>query len=415
VADNAGGAAWIYLAWLIGGAVSILGALCYGELTTAFAHPGGDYHFLRLSFGRGVAFLFAWCRFTIINTGQIALLAFVLGAYLNKIAPLGDMGEGIYATIAVGTLTLFNLRKPRAADKSDFGLTFLEVGGVLLLVVAAIWIVLQGRAVDAPIVTAAPTIPAFGQALVFVMLAYGGWNEVATFAAETRDEKHGMVRALVMSVVMITALFLAVNWALLTGLGVAGLAKSEAPAADLTQAAYGAAAGPITALAVALAVLTSINATILTGGRITYAWAQDWPALNGIAAWDAKRGAPAAAILAQSAMALALVAWGAWSREGFSTMVDFTSPIYWLFMALSALALLILRRRHPDAQRPFKTPLYPLTPLLFLAASLGMLWSGLLFVGGANMAMSAGRAASLVLLALGVAMMMVLQRGTKRA
>ena len=406
VAQNAGAAEWIFLAWLIGGAISLIGALCYAELATAFPNAGGDYHFIRLAFGKRVAFLFAWCRFTIINTGQIALLAFVLGAYAQRVWPMGPAGESLYAAAAIAALTLFNLRRTKAGAKADFALAGLEVAGVLLMCLAAGWMAVEGRTLALASSAPAPSPNMFAQALVFVMLAYGGWNETATFAAETRDKERGMARALVGSVIAITVLFMCANWALLAGLGVAGLASSEAPAADLMDAAFGPIAGPITALAIALAVLTSINATILTGGRVTYAWARDWPALNRFGRWDQERAAPAVAIWAQSAMALGLVVIGSFARDGFEAMVNFTSPIFWLFMAISGAALLVLRVREPNALRPFKAPLYPFGPIVFVAASVAMVWSSLVYV-------NVGALAALALLAVGAGVMAILERAHK--
>jgi amino acid transporter len=100
----------MFAAWVVGGIVSLIGALCYAELSTAFPDPGGDYHFLKRAYGRTLAFMFAWSRFAIINTGSIALLGFVFGDYMQKVAPLGASGPAIYAALSVGGLTLMNMR-----------------------------------------------------------------------------------------------------------------------------------------------------------------------------------------------------------------------------------------------------------------------------------------------------------------
>ena len=130
VADAAGSPVWLFAAWIIGGLITMIGALCYAELATAFPDPGGDYHFLRLAYGRGWSFLFAWARFTVINSGSIALLGYVLGDYLNVLAPLGSIGPPLYAALSVVVLTAFNLRGAgRSNDAADYGLTSLEVVG----------------------------------------------------------------------------------------------------------------------------------------------------------------------------------------------------------------------------------------------------------------------------------------------
>lgn len=378
VAQSAGAVEWLYVAWLAGGVVSFIGALCYAELATTFPNAGGDYHFIKLAYGRRCAFFFAWARFSIINTGQIALLGFVMGAYLNQVIPLGPAGPAIHAAIVIGLLTLYNLRRPEANEAADFGLTSLEVGGVAMLVAAAVILVLRGVPAATPSAHATGLPPeGFGLGLVYAMLAYGGWSDVATLSAEARDQRRGMVRALVASVLLITLLYLAANWALLRGLGLEGLARSSAPAADLMQRAFGAHAGVAIAIAVALATLTSIHTTMLTGARTTYACAHDWPALKALGGWDGSRDVPVAALWAQSAVALVLIALGATAEDGFQTMVDFTSPVFWFFMMLSGASVLVLRRKHPQARRPFATPLYPLLPLLFCLASAAMAWSAL--------------------------------------
>ncbi len=403
VAENAGATEWLFLAWALGGVVSLVGALCYAELATTFPNAGGDYHFLKLAYGRTVAFAFAWSRFAIINTGSIALLGFVFGDYLNEVLPLGPGGGAIYAALSVGGLTLLNLRGMDGNSKGDFVLTGLEVAGVAMMVVAAGWIVLHGVAPASPSPAASGPPPAgFGYALVFALLAYGGWNEIATMSAEVRDPRRGMARALVISVLLITALYMLAAWAFWRGLGIEALAASTAPAADLMARAFGPHAGWLTAIAIACAAFTSINATIIVGGRTTYAAAHDFPALARFGRWDATRGIPVAAYLAQGAVSMTLVALAA-MYKGFSTLVDYTAPVFWSFMALSGLAVIVLRYRFRTVERPFRTPLYPVLPLLFVAASLAMTWSSLAYV-------RAGVLFGVAVLAVGIGLAFALSR-----
>jgi amino acid transporter len=183
-----------------------------------------------------------------------------------------------------------------------------------------------------------------------------------------------MVRALTLSIFAITALYLLVNWAFWRGLGFDGLAASEAPAADLIRLAFGPQAQLVLIVAVAFAVITSINATIVVGARTTYAAAADAPALSWFGVWDDKRGIPARATLAHGVFSLALVGLGA-AYDGFATLVDYTAPVYWLFLMGSGAAVIVLRMRFPNTERPFKTPLYPLLPVAFIATSAAMAWS----------------------------------------
>jgi amino acid transporter len=250
--------------------------------------------------------------------------------------------------------------------------------------------------------------------MVFVLLAYGGWNEAAYISAEVRDGRRNMVRALVLSVSLITLLYLLVSWACWYTLGMAGLAAAGAPAADVMRRAFGPSGERILALLVAVSALTSINATMIVGARTGYALGSDWRALRWLAGWDGARATPRMALLLQSGAALALVALGTALGSGFRAMVEFTAPVFWLFFLLTGLALFVLRRREPDQPRPYRVPLYPLLPALFCAACAGMLWSSLSYVsaqslGGWNAAWIGVGVLGAGLLVL--ALLLALQRG----
>jgi amino acid transporter len=171
-----------------------------------------------------------------------------------------------------------------------------------------------------------------------------------------------------------------VNSAYLRGLGHAGLAASRAPAAELLYSAFGPAGQALIVAIVALTSITSMNAIMIAGARTTYAAARDTAGLARLAGWHVARGTPHGAIVATAALALALVAFGTYTRGGFETMVDYLSPVYWLFLTLSGVALLVLRRRYPDAPRPFRVPFYPWVPLAFVASSAYVLYSSLAYV-----------------------------------
>jgi APA family basic amino acid/polyamine antiporter len=227
-------------------------------------------------------------------------------------------------------------------------------------------------------------------AMVFVLLTYGGWNEAAYISAEMRHRRQ-IVRALLWSIVMITVLYLLVNWALLAGLGFAGMARSQAVAADLMRAALGPLGDQMISLLVAVAAITSINATMIVGARTHYAVGRDWPALRRLAHWDHRRGSPVQAMHLQNATALLLVVLGAAIGSGFRAMVEFTAPVFWLFFLLVGMALFVLRVREPGRERPFRVPLYPVLPALFCATCAYMLWASLSYVysqslGGLNAA-----------------------------
>ncbi len=406
----------MFAAWVLGGALSLVGALCYAELATSHASAGGDYHFLKRAYGSSVAFLFGWARFSVIVTGSIALLAFVFGDYMNQVLPLrlgAIPGASLHAALAIAALSWLNLRGTRTGAMAQNWLTLVEVAGLLLVVLAAF--AFTGPA-DAP----APSVPAsgasasFGLAMVFVLLTYGGWNEAAYISAEMKGRRD-IVKALALSIGIITTVYLLVNWAYWKGLGLEGMARSEAIAADVLRKALGPAGGHAISLLVALSALTSINATMIVGARSNYALGRDWPALAFLGRWDGGRGAPLNSLRIQCAAALLLVALGTALGGGFKAMVEFTAPVFWLFFLLAGVSLFVLRAREPHVERPFRVPLYPFLPLVFCLACGYMLWSSLSYVhsqqlGGFNAAW-----VGVAVLAAGLAILLALRARRARA
>lgn len=400
VAGMTGSAEWMFGAWLLGGLMSLIGALCYAELATAYSHTGGDYHFLCRAYGRSIGFLYGWARFSVITTGSIALLAFVFGDYMNQVWPLDGIGalsgSTLYAAISIIALALINMRSTTSGTYTQTWLTALEIGGLLLIVFAAVYLAGTGTApatvpVPADEASGSPSAAGFGLAMVFVLLTYGGWNEAAYISTELRDGRRSMVRTLIWSIVIITALYMMVTWAYWRGLGIEGMANSEAMAADVLAIAFGPVGANLISIMVAVAALTSMNATMIVGARTNYAVGQDWASLTALSHWDHRRDAPLNALRVQTIAALLLVAIGAWTGAGFRSMVEFTAPVFWIFFLLSGISLFVLRVREPHTERPFKVPLYPLLPLVFCAMSAYMLWSSLSYVysqtlGGLNAA-----------------------------
>jgi basic amino acid/polyamine antiporter, APA family len=397
VAQMTGHSGWMFAAWFAGGVVSLVGALCYAELATTYPHAGGDYHFLRRAFGARVSFLYAWARFAVITTGSIALLAFVFGDYMAQVWPLGPHGAAFYAAASVIVLWWVNARGLKSGAAAQGWLTAVEIGGLLLVVGAGITLALRAAGVDtavppAPAASAAtPALSALGMAMVFVLLTYGGWNEAAYLSAEVKDGQRNMVRALLASIALITALYLLVVWAYWQGLGLQGMAASQALAADLMQRAFGDGGRIVISLLVAIAALTSINATMIVGARTNYAVGRDWPKLARLGEWDGERDSPRMGLRVQNAMALLLVGVGAVAGGGFKSMVEFTAPVFWLFFLAAGVSLFVLRRKDAARERPFRVPLYPLLPALFCTVCAYMLWSSLSYVhsqqlGGFNAA-----------------------------
>jgi len=400
VAEHTGSAGVALLAWLAGGVVSLIGALCYAELASTYPNTGGDYHYLARAFGRRSAFLFAWARLSVIQTGAIALLAFVLGDYAAELLPFGRWASPLYAGLIVVLLTTTNILGVRQGTTTQNVLTTLEVGGILLIAVTAL--------AAAPAVLSAgggtPTVSpgAFGLVMVFVLLTYGGWNEAAYLSGEMHDPGRTVARALVWSLALVTALYLLLNWSFLATLGVAGVAGSKAVAADVVGQTLGPRGAQLTSALIVVAALTSINAAVFTGARSSYAVGRDFGVLALLGRWNGVTRTPVNALVVQGAVALALVGLGAFTRNGFETMVEYTAPVFWLFLLLTGVALMVLRRRDGARARPFRVPFYPLTPLAFCLTSGYLLYSSLAYTGvGALVGVGVLSAGALVLLVTG--------------
>ena len=364
VASVTGDAGWMLVAWGLGGLISLAGALCYAELASAYPHAGGDYHFLALAYGRPISFLYAWAKATVINTGSIALLAFVFGDYMTAVINLGVHSSALWAIAIVVMLTLINLLGINAASWVQTLLTIVEVCGLLFVALAG-FMLSDNAPVTPDFFSSSPQWGLFGLAMVFVLLTYGGWNEAAYISAELKGSKRAIVPIIVVSIFVITLIYVLVNWALLAGLGLAGLANSPAVASEITGKAFGVWGAKALGVFAAASALTSINATMIVGARNNLALGRDWPALRFMGRWQVRHASPYAAYLVQSGLSLILIGFGIWQTDGFGVMVEFTAPVFWFFLFLVGLSLFVLRWRDPDHERLFKVPLYPFTPIVF--------------------------------------------------
>jgi APA family basic amino acid/polyamine antiporter len=377
VAANVDTGALFLLLWIAGGLVSLTGALVYAELASSFPNTGGEYYFLTRAYGPSSGFLFAWARMTVMQTGAIALVAFVFGDYASELLSLGPYSSSIYAAAAVVALTTLNVFGSWQGKWTQNLLTSLIVVGLLLAVGAGVAV-----APPQPEITRPEGGAVIGAAMIFILLTYGGWNEAAYLSGEIRDPRRNMVRALLTGIGIITAIYLLVNYAYLRVLGLEGMRGSQVVGADLLRATVGEAGATALSVIVGVAALSTLNATIFTGARTNYALGRDFLLFRYLGHWKTRGETPANALLVQGAIALALVIFGtAGGRSGVEEMVDYTAPVFWFFFLLAGASLFILRRSAPDAPRPFRVPLYPITPLLFVAACLYMLYSSLAFTG----------------------------------
>lgn len=405
--------------WALGGALSLVGALCYAELASTYPRSGGDYVYLSRAFGPAVGFLFGWAQLVAILTGSIGAMAYVFADYALVLWPAAS--GALLASAAVAALTLPNLYGVEAGRRVQNALTWSKLAGLAGIVLAA---------AVAPAPDAArpvgENLGGFGFAMILVLYAYGGWNDAAFVAAEVRDPARNVPRVLILGTGSIVVIYLLVNAAYLGALGFAGLRASRAPAADVLGAVLGRVGERGMSALVMASALGAIQGLLFTGSRIYASVGRDHAVFGALARWHPRFGTPVRALLVQTAVALAWIAGvgtGAgrraidaalavlalpalpWERfgGGFDTLVAGTAPVFWLFFLATGASLLVLRRRDPRVRRPFRVPLFPWTPLLFCASCLYMLYASLVHAGGLA-------AVGLVPLLLGIPLLLVSRR-----
>ncbi len=377
VALNVSSEAWFIGAWVMGGVATLIGALVYAELAAAYPSTGGEYHFLTRAYGQQVGFLFAWARTTVIQTGAIAAVCFVLGDYAQQIYSLGAYGAAVYGAAGLLILTLVNLAGTYESKTAQNVLTVLEACALAAIALVGF---LYGGGVAPAAPAAEANLGALGLAMVFILLTYGGWNEAAYLSADLKNVKRDMIRILLIGTAVVTVLYVAINLAYLNVLGLEGLRKSDAVAAAVMSAGFGAWGAIILSVVVIFAALSTINASIFTGARVYHALGQDLQ-LERLKIWNVEGNNPRNAIIVQSLIAFGLILFGAISKNGFSAMVEYTAPVFWFFILLVGLSLFVLRVKDPRKERPFRVPLYPVTPILFCLICIYLLYSSLVYTG----------------------------------
>lgn len=374
VAANAASATHFFMAWIVGGIACLCGALVYAELSSRYPETGGEYLFLHKGFGEGTAFVFAWARMTVIQTGVIAGVAFVFGEYASQLVSLGSSSAAIWAAIGVTVLTGLNLA---GTLRSKTLQKVMEVLLILALAAIAIGGIVMGGAPEKG--AQASGGGSFALMMIFVLYTFGGWNEGAYLAGEVRDARRNMVKVLVGGLLLVTVLYLLVNWGYFRALGLAGIKESKAIAVDTMRVMAGDNTAMVVAVVVCVSALTTMNAAIFTGARTNWALGRDYPLFAWLGNWRESGSTPANALLLQLAIMLVLIWAGSTTRDGFEAMVAYGLPVFWAFLLLTGITLFIFRFRGGEVPI-FRVPLHPVVSLAFLAMCAFMLWSSFDYV-----------------------------------
>jgi len=391
------GSSWLGLTlWAAGGLLSLAGALCYAELATTYPRLGGDYVYLTRAFGGVVGFLFGWANLTVVLTGgSIGVVSYAFGDYAVQLWGLNAASAVWFALASVAGLSLLNIFGVVLGKLAQNVLTVAKVLGLAGIVVAGfLW------SSGEPAMASRASGLNIGLAMIFVLYAFGGWNDAAFVAAEVRDRRRNVPRALIYGTGAITLIYLIVNAAYLWGLGYEGLRASSTPAADVLEPVLGAWGSRGMSLLVMISALGAVNGLIFAGSRVYATLGEDYGLFAALSRWHYSLGSPIWSILAQCGISILYILLVGTQRGrdlfdgalnlvtlpglpwdeyygGFDTLVAGTAPIFWSFFLLTGLAVFVLRFKDPDRTRPFSVPLYPLTPILFCATSAYMLYSSL--------------------------------------
>jgi APA family basic amino acid/polyamine antiporter len=353
----------IMLVWVVCGLLTLAGALVCAELASAFPQTGGVYIFLREAYSPFLGFLWGWAMFWTMHSGIVAAIAVVFARYAAYFVPVGEIGIRAIAVGVIVALSALNYVGLRAGSRVQTALTIAKIAAIVLVVMVAFTV---PRPALAPTgITAAPSASASGflLALVAGLFAYGGWHMVTYTAGETIMPARTIPVALVAGVAIVTASYLALNLAYLAVLPLDSVRSSTRVAADAADAVFGRGGSAALSGLVIVSSLGSLTGIMLTGPRVYYSMARDGLAFRWLAHVHPVHRTPSRAIVAQAVWASALAATGA-----YRTL--FTRVVYteWIFFALMAAGLFVLRRR--NTYRPsYRTWGYPAVPLVFVAAS----------------------------------------------
>ncbi len=388
--------------WLLGGALCVLGGFCYAELATTYPRNGGDYEYLRRAYGRPVGFLFAWGQLVVVATSNIGAMAYAFADYSQQVWPQPAGRTAWIAAAAILALSLFNLLGLAFGRTLQNVLTSTKVVGLGGVVLAGLFL---GSGPSPTPAAPAPALmgPGFGLALVFVLYAFGGWNDAAFIAAEVRNQRRNLPRALLYGILGITAIYLAVTAAYATALGFDAARLTGTPAADVLRLTVGAWGARLISVLVMVSALGAINGMILAHSRVYATLAEDHRVFAWLGRWNRWK-APVAAIVTQAVVALVMVfavgtavgraaidstlgavgirglPWDAYFG-GFETLVAGSAPVFWAFFLLTGVSVFVLRRKDRGRERPFPMPCFPWPPLVFCATCAYMLYSSLAYAG----------------------------------
>lgn len=361
--------AGVMAVWLLGGLMSLAGALSLSELGAAFPAAGGLYVYLVEAWGPALGFIYGWSAVSLIHAGSIATMAAAIGFYVAPLLGLSHGQQKLVQVLAIAFFTIVNSLGVSLGKTVQNALTAIKVLG-LLLMVGSLYVLGNARLLRGHMVGGAvhaSTFTAFGVALVAVLWAYDGWHIVSFTAGEIRNPGRTLPRALLLGTLITTGIYLLTNVAYYMALPAESIRGTDRVAAAAVEHLLGPKASLFISILIVISILGAINGVMMGAPRINLAMARDGLFFRQFALVSRRTHAPVVATVAQGAWAILFTLIGSF-RELFTSYV-FTS---WIFYALCAAAVILLRRRRPALHRPYLCPLYPAAPIFFILASLGI-------------------------------------------
>jgi basic amino acid/polyamine antiporter, APA family len=366
--DGSFGAA--FLVWIVGGVLSLLGALTYAELSACNPEAGGLYCFIRDGFGRIPAFLYGWSLFLVIASGTIAALAHAFTRYLAEVITFPAVATKFIAVAMIAVVTAVNVWGTRKSANLQNWTTLIKASAVVLL--SAVLLALGHHAHELPAAlhttqSGSTLFSSFGLAMIAVLWAYEGWQFGTYSAGEVIDPQKSFPRAFLIGSLILVALYLTANVAYLIALGPTAATASDAIAATAASSVLGPWAGKFIALTILISVFSSTNSVILTAPRVFYAMANDSLFFQKLAEVHPRFGTPANAIIALGIWSAILACAGK-----FAELIGGVIFVGWIFYGLGAAAIFPLRRRNKGIHLPYRVPGYPFTPFVFVLAAVAI-------------------------------------------
>jgi len=376
VAQRVHTTAFILAAWIVGGAIALIGALTFAELGARRPEAGGGYIYLTETFGPLPAFLYGWTFLFIINSGGIAAVAVTFARYTADLFQLSPVNVKPLAAGLLVVLSGVNYFGVRSGSITQNIFTVLKLLALAILVGAGIF--LTGGATpahnDAPAIEGFGIVRALGYALIPVLFAYGGWQYSNNIASEIVAPERTLPRALAVGTGIVVAVYLLANVAYIRVLGAAGLANSLAPAADTMRAIMGPAGGSLMAAGIMVSTIGFVNSGVLSAPRMLQAMASDGLFFRFAARLHPRYHTPTGGIMLQAVLAIILLLSGTYGQ-----LLDYVVFADWIFFGLIVCTVFVYRRRDAGVVVPYRTPGYPLLPALFVLCAafvvVSVVWS----------------------------------------